>query len=304
MRKLKVASLIAVFMPLAAMWPAAAAAQSPAPLAEPDSIPLALALALSTTAAFAKEPQIMVGAMPDWVATKLALPANARVLGSSFLGTTAVAVVSVSVSPANAIADAKANLLAHGWTSPPPPPTIAIGGFRQAPPTPAAGAANRVTLCGDHQVLNTAARAAGASGTIVTYHMVTAAGYSACHLPQLPDLAALSPGRFPWPTLYNPPGATDAQAAVDCGNGGFSLPAPSSTVESPISSDSLLDYYGKQLADSGWKSQGGHDQLVSSTWTRTNASGATVIATIAVRPMMRNAGCRETSMEVRTINKP
>jgi hypothetical protein len=301
MRKLKVASVIAAFVPLAAMWPAVGAAQSPALLAEPDSIPLALALALSTTAAFPREPQIVVGSMPGWVAAKLALPATARVLGSSLLGTTAVAVVSVSVSPDVAIADAKANLLAHGWTNTPPMPTIAVGGFRQAPQTPAPGTANRVTLCGDHQILNTAARAAGASGTIVTYHLATAAGYSACQPPSLGGLTAAS---FAWPTLYNPPGTTDARASLDCRIEGLSLPAPSSTVETSISSDSLLDYYGKQLADSGWKAQGGHDQLVSTTWTRPNASGATVVATITVRPLRSNAGCRETSMTVKTINKP
>jgi hypothetical protein len=110
--------------------------------------------------------------------------------------------------------------------------------------------------------------------------------------------------QFAVANLYNPPGATDAQAAVDCGNSGMNLPAPSSTVESPISSDSLLSYYGKQLADSGWTAQGGHDQLVGSTWTRTNERGATVITTITVRPLPRNANCRETSMAVRTINKP
>ena len=63
---------------------------------------------------------ICVIAIPGWIANRIYVPANGRVLGSAFQGTTVVGVISVPDEPESVIADDKRELAGRGWAPPPP----------------------------------------------------------------------------------------------------------------------------------------------------------------------------------------
>jgi hypothetical protein len=274
--------------------------QEPRRLTQPDSIPLELAVALSATGGFGAEPQILVGAMPEWVMSKISLPSSARVVGSAFIGTTVVGVVSVALPPAAAIAEAKAALLAHGWTNPPAPPAMQSGGFRSAgAAAQVATSSTRLTVCGDPQILSASAMTERGAATTITYRMTTTTGYSPCRLPERdPQIIRVS-----MPTLINPPGATDAQATTECFPGGMGGTGSSAFLDTPLTPDALLEHYGKQLADSGWTA-GDKGSFAGRMWTRTDSAGEPVELSILVHTLAPNPKCREATMQVRTLRKP
>src|SRR3954465_11901828 len=109
----------------------AARSQEPRRLVTPDSVPLELVRAAAAAGGFPGEPQILVGSMPEWITNRLYVPANARVLGSAFLGTTVVGIVSMPAASDTVIAKFKGELLRRGWHNP-PPPAYSGGGFRSA----------------------------------------------------------------------------------------------------------------------------------------------------------------------------
>jgi len=65
-------------------------AQEPRRLATPDSIPVELATALIASGGLGGEPILLVGSLPEWFTTRIAVPSEARVLGSASLGSTVV----------------------------------------------------------------------------------------------------------------------------------------------------------------------------------------------------------------------
>jgi len=275
-------------------------AQEPRRLVTPDSVPLELAAALVASGGFGAEPQILVGSMPEWVMSRLFLPPTARVLGAAFLGTTVVGVVSLPAASDSVLVELKRGLQQRGWTMPPPPPNYGGGGFRPAPSPLSEPSLVRLTLCNDQQTLTaTAARRRGTT-TNVTLRVFANATYSVCHPPQVQQAMM----RSPFPTLFNPVGAADARMNGDCSSTLNGSSGTETLLRTSMTADSLLDHYGKQLADSGWTVSGARTSVVGRSWMRTDSSGAPIETLITVATPARDQGCRQLNMQVRTLRKP
>jgi hypothetical protein len=278
-----------------------ARAQEPRRLAEPDSIPLDLAAALVSAGGFGGEPQILVGAVPEWIVPKLFVPPGARVLGSAFLGTTLVAVVSVSGASDSVLADFRRGLTQRGWAAPPPTPAYSGGGFRPATTSLPSSPFARDILCSDQQMLTASATRRRGVATDVTLRVTSNPSFSLCHPPQ----PSPSQYRSPFPTLYNPLGANDARMNGDCNSSAYVGSSGTGTsLRTPMAADALLDHYGKQLVDSGWKAAGEANSITGRTWTRPDSAGTPTELTITVTSSTRESGCRELNLQVRTMRKP
>jgi hypothetical protein len=287
------------FGALAVMTPVVmSSAQQPAPLRQPEAVPFEVAAALVSAGGFSGEPQILVGSMPEWIANRVYIPSNARVLGSAFLGTTVVAVITLPSASDDIIAEFTRELLKRGWTTPPPPPSYQTGGFRPAPPV-AEKTPTRVTLCGDQQLLSVSAARRRGVATDVTMRVSTSTNYSPCRPPQMPTMLV----RSPYPTLYNPASATDARMMGDCSSdisGGMST---GTTLRTDMTPDALLDHYGRQLQDSGWKSLTDASVIIGRSWTRPDSSGTPVELLLTVGSSMRAASCHDVNLQVRKVQR-
>lgn len=274
-------------------------AQEPRRLATPDSVPFDLAAALASAGGFATEPQILVGAMPEWIAGRLYVPPGARVLGSAFLGTTVVAVVSMPVTSDSVLPEFRRELTQRGWKAPPPPTTYA-GGFRSVP-TAIDGSGTRLILCNDDQTLTVSAARRGGAATNVTFRAIGSTTYSVCRPMRMPPQIS----RSPLPILVNPPTAVDARMTGDCSSmySGASN-ATNAILRTPIPAESLLVHYGRQLRDSGWTATGDKATIVGRTWTHADTLGGRTEATITVTTPDRDPGCRELNLQIRTLRAP
>jgi hypothetical protein len=263
-------------------------------------VPLDLAAALASAGGFAADPQILVGSIPEWIANRLYIPSGARLLGSAFLGTTVVAVVSMPAAPDSVLGEFRRELLQRGWTMPPPPPSYGGGGFRPTSSTGVDASLTRLTLCSDQQTLTASAARRRGTVTNVTFRVIGNAAYGVCHPPQMQT----SMMRSPFPTLFNPPNAADARMSGDCSSTFTGSSGTSTTLRTPITADSLLDHYGRQLKDSGWTILGERASIVGRAWTRPDSSGTPVETVITVATPARDPGCRELNLQVRTLRKP
>jgi hypothetical protein len=274
-------------------------AQEPRRLNQPDSIPLELATALISSGGLPGDPQILVGSLPGWMTNRVYIAPTARVVGSAFIGTTAVAIVSSPEMPDVAMAALKRELAARGWKTPPPQPSFG-GGFRSATMNMTGGDLTRAILCGaDNQLLTaTASRRRGVSTDIVM-RIATYTGNGTCTPREVPPEFR----RSPWPTLYHPAGVSENPQACNVENG-FGSNGTGAIVRSSIGSDSLLDHYAKQLRDSGWQSPGSAGSIVGRTWTKTDSTGGPVELTITAASSPRDPMCRTLNMSVRTLRKP
>lgn len=229
--------------------PCVGRAQEPRRLEQPDSIPFELASALLSAGGFGSEPQILVGTAPGWVMPRMYVPAGARVLGSAFIGQSVTAIVDVPAGIDTSVSALKAQFLERGWVAPPRPPVYSGGGFR---PAPFAAVSSRITLCDNQEMLSAYTRRHAGTNVYLVEHITTVnAGYSVCHPPEMPQRPEY---RSPFPTLIDPPGS-----AEDHGNGpcmvslGGNPIGLGMTMRSSMSPQDLLDHYGRQLTDSGWK---------------------------------------------------
>ncbi|HEY2163316.1 MAG TPA: hypothetical protein VGH04_04965 [Gemmatimonadaceae bacterium] len=290
-------SLVFAFIASAAV-PAGARAQEPRRLAEPDSVPLELAAALVSAGGFGAEPQILVGSVPEWIAPRLFVPAGARVLGSAFLGTTIVAVVTLPSASDLILADVRRGLLQKGWTPAPPTPMYSGGGFRPASMSVPSSPFARDVLCSDQQVMTATATRRRGVATDITLRITTSPGYSPCH-PVQPYQPAV---RSTMPTLFNPVGVTEGMS-MECNSSMVGSTGTSATYRTPMAADVLLDHYGKQMTDSGWTVVGERASISGRTWTRTDSAGNPIETSITVKTG-RESGCRELNMQVRTLRKP
>jgi hypothetical protein len=282
-----------------AALPAGASAQEPRRLAEPDSVPLELAAALVSAGGFGGEPQILVGSVPEWIAPRVFVPSGGRVLGSAFLGTTIVAVVTIPSASDSILADVRRGLLQKGWTPAPPPPVYSGGGFRSASMSVPSSPFARDVLCSDQQVITASATRRRGVATDITFRITTSPGYSACH-PVQPYQPAV---RSPMPTLFNPTGVSEMGMNMECSALNVGSSGTSTTYRTPMTADALLDHYGKQLSDSGWTVVGERVSITGRSWTRPDSAGNPIETSITVKTG-RESGCRELTMQVRTLRKP
>jgi hypothetical protein len=280
--------------------PGSGRAQEPRRLAQSDSIPVELATALISAGGLGGEPQILVGSLPGWIANRLYLPSNARVVGSAFIGSSVVGVLNVADAPESVTVVFKRELAKRAWKSPPPAPSYG-GGFRPAPsPMADALAATRLTLCGDQQILTTVAARRRGTTTEVVIRVVPAGVYSICNPPPTPS----DMNRAPFPTLFNPAGLNDLRMASDCRATGGNTTGTGTMLRTAIDPSALLEHYARQLQDSGWHSTNDKPSIVGRTWTRTDSAGTPLDLTLTVTTSARDSLCRELSLQVRTLRKP
>jgi hypothetical protein len=276
----------------------AGSAQEPRPLPRAESVPIELATALVSSGGLGGEPQILVGAIPGWVTNRIYVPPSARVLGSAFIGTSVVAVLNVTDEPEAIIATLKRELGTRGWKAP-PTPNSSFGGFRPAPVADAM--LTRFTFCQEQQYLSgTAARRQGLYTEVIVRLSTFSGNFTVCNPPQVSSGAF----RNPYPTLFNPAGAIDARSMGDCAS---TITGPNSTstlLRTAVAPEAILDHYGRQLADSGWKDASDKASVVARSWTRTDSTGAPVELTLSVATSARDASCRDINLQVRTLRKP
>jgi hypothetical protein len=265
-------------------------------------VPFELASALVGAGGLGGEPQILVGSLPGWVVGRIKTPPNATVVGSAFLGSTVVGILSLADSPETAIADMKRDLVNQGWKVPPPQPSYG-GGFRPATMyNMVDGTPTRITLCGDQQLLTASATRRRGTTTEITLRLTPAATYSTCNPQPLP------PGyvRSSLPTLYNPSAATDARMGSNCSPQymPYGNSASGATLITALTPIALLDHYGKQLLDSGWRAPATSNSIVGRTWTKLDSAGTPVEVSLTVTTPARDTTCREINMQTRTLRKP
>ena len=278
-----------------------ARAQEREPLRQPDAIPTDLASALIAAGGFGMsgDPQIIVGALPEWVAGRVVLPQGARVLGSAFFGSTVVGVISIPAEGDSVLGALHRELQERGWKTPPIPQGIG-GGFR---PARFAGTGNgarseRPTLCRDQHVLTMwLSRQQTMTSTIIM--RLGSAGAGVCNPPRM-----VRQGRpSPFPTLYNPAGSdADMMAMRDC----FSFGGSSGTqtrLKTTMNAQGILDHYGRQLQDSGWASAVDH-AIVGRTWTRKDSTGTPSVLTLTVMSAPTDTTCRTVELDVQHTREP
>jgi hypothetical protein len=293
------ASAAAVALAIAAAL-GTARGQEPRRLVQPDSIPLELAQALISAGGFQGEPQILVGSLPGWVTSRFYIPASARIVGSAFLGAVMVGVINVPSAPDSLLAEFKRELLSRGWKTPPPPPTYTGGGFRPAPTPVGEGAVTRLSLCGDQQFLAVSmTRRQGTSANVIL-RVSGSTGLGICNPPQMPA----SMVRSPWPALYNPAGLSDPRMSGECSATMGGSMGTGTTLRTGMTSEALLEHYGRQLQDSGWVPIGQSASILGRSWSRVDSTGTPTELSLTVTTSARDPTCRDLNLQSRVLRKP
>jgi hypothetical protein len=277
-------------------------AQGKEPLSQPKTVPIELVTALVGSGGVAgpESPRILVGSAPEWVMSKVVVPAGGHVVGAAFQGTTVLMIVNIPAAGDSVMPELRRALIEHGWKAVQAMPRLSVGGFM--PPTPAANDATptHLTVCGDGQILNATLSRRDEKSADVAYRIAAQGTMGPCHPPQMPTL----PTRLPWPALTNPAGTTDARMTGECSATMIPASGIGTTLHTAMSSDSIIAFYGKQLADSGWKAETDRSVPVGRIYTRTDASGAPSELTLSVANTAHAESCREVYMQVRTMKKP
>jgi hypothetical protein len=112
--------------------------------------------------------------------------------------------------------------------------------------------------------------------------------------PGRPSMAAMR-GESRMPTVINPPGSDRPACGSSGSSGGY--PSSEASISTTMSDEELLNFYGKQLADSGWTMSS--PQPVSRTWIRTDSSGTRRVLAIDITPVPGSATCRLLDMQMK-----
>jgi hypothetical protein len=275
-------------------------AQGREPLKQPASIPLDLATALIASGGFGwgTDAQILVGSLPEWVTARVYVPAGARVLGSAFIGSTVVGVISVPTSSDTLLKQFENALQQRGWKSPPTVPSRG-GGFRPSP-SALGSAGQRLTLCRDHQVLTGWVSRSRAATSTLMMRLSESGDVGVCNPP--PYRAET---RSPiWPTLFDPEGASDMRMSTTCRRSSSGSMSTGTMLKTIMSADAILGHYGRQLQDSGWAPAIMSPAIVGRTWTRPDSTGATEQLSLTVSSSPQDSTCRVINLEIKTTRQP
>jgi hypothetical protein len=271
------------------------------PLRRSDVVPLDLATALATAGGFTAggDPQILVGAIPEFILPRFHIPSGSRVLGSAFLGSTVVGVISVPTWSDTLVKDIERGFQRLGWKK--LPSSGASGGFR---PTPVATSMNApvpvpqtFSLCVDNQTLTVRTFRQAASTNVVMRVSGATSGFNPC----VPRVFPGQADRPPVPTLYDPAGATNRNS-MDCvenmeSSGGLAMVNGSGTrLRTSMTPDAVVDHYGRQLADSGWKIKPDARISIVRTWVRADSTGRNVEATLTVQTLGKDSSCKDVNL--------
>jgi hypothetical protein len=151
-------------------------------------------------------------------------------------------------------------------------------------------------LCGDEQIITASAARRRGTATDIIVRVSTTPGVGVCRPRPMP----LGFSRPPYPTLFHPPGTVEAgMDGMRCVRSSFSSTGSGSNVRTTLASEALLEHYGRQLQDSGWKPLGQAPTIVGRTWTRADSTGNPMELSITIASKS-DAECREINLNVST----
>jgi hypothetical protein len=269
----------------------------------PDSLPRELVTALLRTSygGSASDAEFFVGKVPPAIEPYLYVPPGARILGgySSFSGTTvAMAVQNMNFQDVAAMYAREQPKL--GWSAPPTAFDMRGWGFQ---PPPGASMMGGLDFCHIGQSLQIMPSPDGANTYIVAQVQNFGGRCSAPNRSMTGGRAPAAPAAPAYPTVINPVGAN--MNAQVCNQpfvptlGGSSTSERLQTVESAAG---LLDYFAKQLADSGWASAPA-TPMARRQFTRPDSAGNRRELTLTATPAPSSPGttCLDVNMSVRVV---
>jgi len=105
--------------------------------------------------------------------------------------------------------------------------------------------------------------------------------------------------------LIEPPIAPGLPSTSDCRVVGTSNSmGTGATIRAAMSPRQLLDYFGRQLADSGWQSMATAGSTVIGRWAIADTVGTHREVTLTVTPSQNDVACNQAYMEVRIFKEP
>jgi hypothetical protein len=304
MRMLAVSARL-IFAALACMLAPGAMAQNAqnAPAGGPELIPRDLAEALLRPYigfSFNGGGAFVVGKVPPSLAPYLYIPANAHVIGGIETPTTTIAVFTVPMPWEQVRIVYGREEPKLGWTQPPTYDAMRGWGFMPAPGTGPSG--DGYEYCHIGQSLRISPSYSTAEVTQVTATVQNFGG-SRCGLQQqnVGGRPTPPPGA---PTVFNPDGSQmNAQTCLQFAGLGSISSTTSERLQTSLSPGQLLDYFARQLADSGWKGAT-TEPGARRTWTRPDTGGLTRELTMTALPATnatKSTDCRDLTMTVRLV---
>ncbi len=283
-----------------ASGPGARAQSAAAPL--PDSLPRELVEALlrpiygfyssSNTAGFS------VGKIPASVAPFLFVPPNARILGGVESQNSTVAIYSVRMSPEQLRTSFLREQPKLGWALPSAGADPRGWGFMPAPGMNPASAGYQ--YCHIGQSLSISPSVTSDGWTQVT---ATVSNYSGTCNGQRPTFANRPTTPPGLPSVFNPedgemnrPSCFSNEAVVGISN------TSAERLQTKLTPAQLIDYFARQLADSGWKSTS-DVPAARRSWTRPDSGGTLREVTITILPgqAVNVPSCHDLTMQVRLV---
>jgi hypothetical protein len=297
MKSTRAAILAAAFLFPAAAQPLLA--QDPRGLRD-QPIPRELVEALLSGMMGRAAPSIVVGELPTPLVGKLFIPPRARVLGGTYSNASATAVLVSTDSPDSLAAQFQRELPKMGWTwlSRPIASMFSSRGFRDAP-NPAAPAIPPVnapiTYCGSGATLTVKIDPQGFAENRI---IVSSGGGNLCSMLQ-DQIQLMGPGGGPHPVpeLINPVGARTVAGSGGCPDDNFNYGAGGgeTMISTQATVEELFAHYGRQLADSGWKST--TSVSVSRSWSRDTTSILSEVS-LTIKTFPGFPSCRRLTTEL------
>ena len=227
--------------------------------------------------------------IPTAVASLVAIPPGARLLGTVSVGKTAY-VLGTSSAPADSVLAWYARQAAqHHWSAEALVRAAGnpmAGGFRPAPP------ARPTMFCADGTGLDVAAKTFDG---LTTFRVRVSPNGIPCTLPAI-AFRPIAP-RSPLPILYNPPNATVSGSCFSTG----ARQATQTQLVVEMTPAELLQHYARQLETQGWSPMQGEFPMVTQTWSRRDSTGVTELATLTIGVAPTAPMCRTGSLEVTTL---
>ena len=240
--------------------------------------------------------EFVVGRVPPSLAPFMYLPAHARVLGGLQNANNTVVIFKAPLSREELRVAYARELPRLGWTPSTGRNGYAGWGFMPAPGTGPNGTGLEYCHIGQALQINPVETPSGLSVAAVVRNFGGACGGRS-------PVFATPPGLTEMPILVNPPDMPMNQP--ECSQPtvlGVAMRATTERLTTSTPADKLLEFFARQLADSGWTSAGPSGASVRRTWTHADTGGVARELTLSIAPSAVPS-CQEVSMQVRQIRK-
>lgn len=241
--------------------------------------------------------EFVVGRVPLSLAPYMYVPANARVLGGFQNANSVVLIFKAPMSREELRSTYARELPRLGWTASTGRNGYAGWGFMPAPGTGMNGTGLEFCHIGQSLNINPIDTPSGLSVAAVVRNYGGACGG------RTPVFVA-PVGLTEMPTLVNPPDAPMNQP--ECSQPfvpGLASRGMAERLTTSTPAEKLLDYFARQLADSGWKAGAPSAASIRRTWTHADTGGVARELTLSITPSTQPS-CQEVSMQVRQVRKP